>query len=194
LPEESVPLKARCLPSRPLGAAAARNRGTGRPFWSPDSRFLGFFAGGTVKKIAISGRPLRKICDFRLGSDGSWSPEGGILFDASQSPIQRVPADGGNPVAAVKADASRNERQVAWPEFLPDGRHFLYCAFAGNRGDNTYRVGSLDSNETRPLSDAINRNKYVPSADGQRFLLQTSTPGPMKPTTIVLNWPADLPR
>jgi eukaryotic-like serine/threonine-protein kinase len=150
---------------RPLNALSAQplpgTEGARRPFWSPDSRFLGFFAGGTLMKIAISGGPPRKICDFRLGADGTWSLEGVILFDAPQSPIQRVPADGGTPVAALKADASRNERQVAWPEFLPDGRHFLYCAFAGNRGENTYRIGSLDSNETRPLMPAGPAGSFV---------------------------------
>ena len=146
------------LSAQPL----AGTEGAGRPFWSPDSRFLAFFAGDTLKKVSISGGPPRKICDFRLGADGSWSPEGVILFDASQSPIQRVSAEGGTPVAAVKADASRNERQVGWPEFLPDGRHFLYYAFAGNRGENTYRIGSLDSNETRPLMPAGSLVAYAP--------------------------------
>ena len=83
----------------------------------------------SCKKIDVSGGPAQKICDAPTGADGSWSPEGVILYDGrGTDPIHRVPAAGGTPVAAVKADPSRKETQVGWPEFLPDGRHFLYLA------------------------------------------------------------------
>ena len=117
---------------RPLnaldGAAACRApRAASRPFWSPDSRFLGFIADGELKKIDVTGGPPTKICDAPGGSDGTWSPEGVILFDGTGTdPIYRVPAAGGTPAVAVKLDAARKETSVGWPEFLPDGKHFLY--------------------------------------------------------------------
>src|SRR6185295_6494766 len=118
---------------RPLSSLETRpldgTEGATRPFWSPDSRFIGFFAGGKLKKVEASGGPPQKICDYPTGSDGTWSPAGVILFDGrATDPILRVSAEGGTPVIAVKTDASRKETQVAWPEFLPDGRHFLYMA------------------------------------------------------------------
>ena len=152
---------------RPLNALAAQplagTEGTTRPFWSPDSRFLGFFAEGKLKKIEVSGGPAQKICDAPRGSDGSWSTEGVILYDGTAiDPIHRVSAAGGAPVVAVKAEASRKETQVAWPEFLPDGRHFLYMATGQKADDNAYRIGSLDSNETTLLAPAQTLVTYAP--------------------------------
>ena len=136
---------------RPLNALVAQplagTEGTTRPFWSPDSRFLGFFAEGKLKKVEVSGGPPQKICDAPRGSDGSWSREGVILFDGTGTdPIYRVPAAGGTPVVAVKPDASRKETTVAWPEFLPDGRHFLYMASGreGGRQRLPDRLARLD--------------------------------------------------
>jgi Tol biopolymer transport system component len=153
---------------RPLNALAARplagTEGTGRPFWSPDSRFLGFFADGKLKKVEISGGPPQKICDFPTGSDGSWSPEGVILFDGrSQDPVYRVSAAGGTPTVAVAPDAGRKETTVAWPEFLPDGRHFLYMAQGQKPEDHMYRIGSLDSKESKPLAPAQSLITYAPT-------------------------------
>jgi eukaryotic-like serine/threonine-protein kinase len=152
---------------RPLNALAAQplagTEGTTRPFWSPDSRFLGFFAEGKLKKVDVSGGPPQKICDAPRGSDGSWSPAGVILFDGTGTdPIYRVSAAGGAPVVAVKPDAARKETQVAWPEFLPDGRHFLYMASGQKAEDNAYRVGTLGSTETKPLAPAQTLVTYAP--------------------------------
>jgi Tol biopolymer transport system component len=152
---------------RPLNALAAQplagTEGTTRPFWSPDSRFLGFFAEGKLKKIEVSGGPAQKICDAPSGADGSWSPEGVILFDGTPNdPIYRVSAAGGTPVVAVKTEASRKETTVAWPEFLPDGRHFLYRATGQKPEDNAYRIGSLDSTESKALAPAQTLVTYTP--------------------------------
>jgi Tol biopolymer transport system component len=152
---------------RPLNALAAQplagTEGTTRPFWSPDSRFLAFFAEGKLEKIDVSGGPPQKICDAPGGADGSWSPEGVILFDGTGTdPIYRVPAAGGTPVPAVKVEASRKETQVGWPEFLPDGRHFLYMATGEKADDNLYRVGALDSTESQFLASAQTLVTYAP--------------------------------
>jgi eukaryotic-like serine/threonine-protein kinase len=147
------------LSAQPL----AGTDGTKRPFWSPDSRFLGFFAEGKLKKIEVTGGPAQKICDAPTGADGSWSPEGAILFDGrANDPIHRVSAAGGIPVVAVKADAARKETEVAWPEFLPDGRHYLYMASGEKLGENIYRIGSLDSKESKPLMPAQTLVTYAP--------------------------------
>ncbi len=152
---------------RALNALAAHpldgTDGTTRPFWSPDSRFLGFVAEGKLKKIEVTGGPAQKICDAPTGSDGTWSPEGVILYDGTATdPILRVSAAGGTPVVAVKPDPARKEAMVAWPEFLPDGRHFLYMATGQKPEDNEYRIGSLDSSETKALAPAQTLVSYAP--------------------------------
>jgi eukaryotic-like serine/threonine-protein kinase len=152
---------------RPLNALQAQplagTDGTTRPFWSPDSRFLGFFAEGKLKKIDVAGGPPQKICDAPTGADGTWSPEGVILYDGTATdPIHRVSASGGTPTVAVKQDPSRKEATVGWPEFLPDGRHFLYMATGQKPEDTAYRVGVLDSTESQPLGPAQTLVTYAP--------------------------------
>ncbi len=151
---------------RPLSGLTAQplsgTEGATRPFWSPDSRFLGFFAEGKLKKVEVSGGPPQKICDA-AGSDGSWSPEGVILFDGRPTdPIFRVSAAGGTPVVAVAPDTGRKETGASWPEFLPDGRHFLFLAFGQKTEDNTYRVGSLDSKESKAIAPAQSLLTFAP--------------------------------
>ena len=137
--------------------------GTNRPFWSPDSRFLGFFAEGKLKKIDVTGGPPQNICDAPTGSDGSWSPEGVILYDGrGTDPIHRVSAAGGVPVAAVKPDPAKKIGQVGWPEFLPDGKHYLYMVIGTRAEDSAYRIGSLDSNESKQLAPAQTLVTYAP--------------------------------
>ncbi|HEY3204492.1 MAG TPA: protein kinase, partial [Thermoanaerobaculia bacterium] len=151
---------------RPLNALQAHpltgTEGTKRVFWSPDSRFLAFIADGKLQKIDVNGGPPQKICDAPTGADGTWSPQGVILFDGTgPDPIQRVPASGGVPIAIVRLDPKRKERQIGWPEFLPDGRHFLYMAAADRPEDSVYRIASLDSKENRPFAPAQSLITYV---------------------------------
>ncbi len=150
---------------RALNALVAQplsgTEGATRPFWSPDSRFLGFIAEGKLKKIEVTGGPAQKICDAPTGSDGSWSPEGVILFDGTgKDPIYRVSAAGGSPTVAAKGETK--EAEVGWPEFLPDGRHFLYMAIGAKPEDSTYRVGSLDSPDSKPFAPAQTLVTYSP--------------------------------
>jgi Tol biopolymer transport system component/tRNA A-37 threonylcarbamoyl transferase component Bud32 len=150
---------------RSLNALVAQplngTEGTTRPFWSPDSRFLGFFAEGKLKKIEVTGGPAQKICDAPTGADGSWSTEGVILYDGTgKDPIHRVSAAGGSPTVAVKPETKDGE--VGWPEFLPDGRHFLYMAIGAKAEDSAYRVGTLDSPDSKPFAPAQTLVTYSP--------------------------------
>ena len=122
--------------------------GSTRPFWSPDSRYLGFVAGGKLKKVPIAGGPPQTLADTPTGSDGSWGAAGVILFDGQSSdPIRRVAATGGTPQAVVSPDPEHGITQVAWPDFLPDGRHFLYTADGQKPGDRFLMVGSIDGKQ-----------------------------------------------
>ena len=152
---------------RPLSSIEAHplpgTEGGARPFWSPDSQFVGFVAEGVLKKVGISGGPPSKICDAPGGSDGTWSPQGVILFDGTgNDPIHRVAAAGGTKAAEVGTDRGRHETSVGWPEFLPDGRHYLYLVTTEKAEDNAYWVGSIDSKERRKLAPAQTLVTYSP--------------------------------
>src|SRR5882762_2412847 len=76
--------------------------GAARPFWSPDSRFLGFFAGGKLKKIDVSGGPPLTLCDAPDDRGGAWSQDGVIVFaPRPDSALQKVSDSGGTPIAAT---------------------------------------------------------------------------------------------
>ncbi|MCW8984347.1 MAG: protein kinase, partial [Thermoanaerobaculales bacterium] len=113
--------------ARPLaGTEGARD--DGRPMWSPDSRYVAFFVGGKLKKVPVAGGPAQTICDAN-GADGSWSTNGEILFDgATTAPLMRVAAAGGIARPEVSLEDLEGVTGVGWPEFLPDGEHFIYLA------------------------------------------------------------------
>ncbi|MFY9530945.1 MAG: protein kinase, partial [Candidatus Acidiferrales bacterium] len=140
------------LQAQPL----AGTEGAGFPFWSPDSRFIGFFAGGKLKKIEASGGPPLTLCDAGLGRGGTWNQDGTIVFaPIASSSLQRVSAAGGAATPVTSLDSSKNEYSHRWPYFLPDGRHFLYLAgtpFSPRESPtNAILVGSLDSKESKLL-------------------------------------------
>ncbi|HYO76345.1 MAG TPA: protein kinase [Thermoanaerobaculia bacterium] len=108
--------------ARPLAGA---ENGT-YPFWSPDGRQIAFFADGKLKKIDVAGGPPTVICDAPSARGGSWSGNT-ILFAGRYTPIMRVAASGGTPVAVTRL-VKGSEVSHRWPRFLPDGKHFLYVA------------------------------------------------------------------
>jgi serine/threonine protein kinase len=130
--------------------ALAGTDGAQFPFWSPDSRFIGFFAQGKLKKIDTLGGPPQTVCDVPgVPRGGSWSKDGLILFGTGDSPIFRVPSEGGKPAPATKLDTAQKQGSHRWPSFLPDGRHFLYSA-RGPDGLSIY-AGSIDSDTVKLL-------------------------------------------
>jgi len=136
--------------------------GAGRPFWSPDSRFLAFFADGKLRKVDVSGAPPQTICDAPSGSDGSWSTTGVILYDGQAvDPIRMVAASGGIPKSIVEASRDAGEGSVGWPAFLPDGKHFLYMSI--RPGDDALLVGSVEPGfEPVELLAASSRVLFAP--------------------------------
>jgi serine/threonine protein kinase len=121
--------------------------GAADPFWSPDSRAIGFFAGARLKTIDVSTGNVRDLTSASTNSrGGSWSRNGTILFSSdSASPLTRIPATGGTPVAITSVGEGISHR---WPWFLPDGEHFLFFARAG-ADDRGIFVGSLAGGQPR---------------------------------------------
>jgi Tol biopolymer transport system component len=133
-----------------------------QPFWSPDSRSVGFFADGKLKRIDVSGGVPQIVCDAPSNVSGAWSRDGTVIFSRGvASGLYRVPAAGGTPIQLTTVDASRNEVEHIWPYFLPDGRHFLFLVRNVQPENSAIYVGTLDSKETTPLLQAHSSMAYA---------------------------------
>ena len=117
----------RDLASR-LGTSSLGTEGAKQPFWSPDSRSLGFFARGKLMKVVLAGWCAGRDCRCDRRARWRWSPSGTIVFspDLLDLPYCKVSADGGRVEPATLLDRAQGENSHRWPVFLPDGIHFLY--------------------------------------------------------------------
>lgn len=151
----------------------AGTEGAEYPFWSPDSRQIGFFRDRKLRTVSVEGGVSVEVCDVREPRGGSWSSDGVILFTPHwRDPIYRVPATGGKPEPVTRIDTGRNETTHRWPLFLPDGKHFLYLAGShtadATSGDNAVYLASLDDLTPRLLLRA--RSNVVYAAGHLLFL------------------------
>ena len=133
------------------------------PFWSPDGRSLGYFAGGKLKTVPLEGGTPTDICDAPSGRGGTWNAQGTILFSPQfESAIYQVPASGGSPTLLTTLDKAKHDSH-RWPYFLPDGRHFLYLAvnrMVGHEPNDAIYFASLDGKENRLLLRAFTNAAY----------------------------------
>ena len=137
------------------------------PFWSPDSRSIGFFTPSKLKTVEIAGGPARDVADVVVGRGGAWSPEGVIVFCPRPIGIlHQVAAAGGTPQPVTSLDLARAEAAHAFPQFLPGGRHFLYLAASSRPGESSIRVGSLDATTSKVLLNADTNAAYAPVLRG----------------------------
>jgi Tol biopolymer transport system component len=178
---------------RPLDALVSRRLdatdGAFYPFWSPDGRFIGFFADNTLKKIELSTGLVQTICEAGLGGGGAWNTDGTILFSPQSTTgpalLYRVAASGGTPVQITRP-AGEAHHVHGWPQFLPDGRRYLYRRTEVGAPSGVF-LGQLDSDEYRPLislvvgSDAADREgvrgyaglvSRIVYADGHAFFVR----------------------
>ena len=139
--------------------------GANFPFWSPDSRSIGFFANSKLKRIDANGGVVQMLAD--VTSDprgGTWAPDNTILFSPGTiAPIYKVAATGGEVTQVTTIDESLAHSSNRWPSFLPDGRHFLYFARGTKDETEGIFVGSLDSSETKLVLHSLVRGLYAPS-------------------------------
>ena len=152
---------------RPLdGTGAQQLPGTinGRlPFWSPDGRSVGFFAGGKLKRIEISGGPPVDVCDAPNGHGGSWARDGTILLSqTATSPLSRVPASGSQPIQVTSLNTTRAETGHESPQFLPDNRHFLYYSLSVSAEFSGIYLGSLDGGDPILLLRGTSNAAFAP--------------------------------
>lgn len=152
---------------RPLASASADvlrgTEGAALPFWSSDSSSVAFFAGGKLERIEVTGGPVITVADAVLGRGGSWGPEGAILFTPDiTSPIYRVRASGGAPQQVTHLNAARHEFSHRWPQFLPDGKRFLFYAASNTAENNATYAASLEGGEPKLLVVNDSNAVYVP--------------------------------
>ena len=130
------------------------------PFWSPDSQWIGFRAGGKLEKIAVSGGAPQTLCDA-AGGGSTWNRDGIILFSSGGS-LYRVPDAGGTPTLVLAPDKARHEAAFVYPQFLPDGQHFIFQVFTPGTQTNLIGAGSLDSKTVKRLAQAGSNALYAP--------------------------------
>jgi Tol biopolymer transport system component len=133
------------------------------PFWSPDSRWIGFFADGKLKKVRLGGA-VETLCDAPKTRGGSWSSSGVIVFaPAGDGPLYAVDVGGGEPRQVTTLDSTLHETAHRYPHFLPDGKHFLYSTVPFGPRGYPIRIGSIDGGPSRALMTADTGPEY---ADG----------------------------
>jgi eukaryotic-like serine/threonine-protein kinase len=128
------------LVSRPL----AGTEGADMPFWSPDGKHLAFFTDTRLRRIALATGEVTDVATVKRARGGSWNSRDEILYaPLSEGPLYVVSADGGQPRQVTTLDSARGESAQRFPEFLPDGRHYLYTSMPPHDDRFTIRIGSL---------------------------------------------------
>jgi Tol biopolymer transport system component len=142
------------------------------PFWSPDSKSLGFFAGGRLKRLDIAGGSPKDLADAPQGYGGTWNEGGIIIFCANNRDLFRISAEGGEPIQLthLQRPQQTSHRQ---PWFLPDGRHFLYFA-TGIEGRGIY-VDSLDESNPKRLLGTDTDGGPALTSSGQLLFVRERT-------------------
>jgi Tol biopolymer transport system component len=142
--------------SRDLTAAG------GSPFWSPDSRFIGYPFQNKIRKIEATGGAPQTVADF-AGSwgAGAWNQDDVIVFGSSIS-LFRVPASGGVPIQITTLDPARHEGGHCCPSFLPDGRHFVYTRQSTEREKSAIYLGSIDTKPEQQISKPLVISSWGP--------------------------------
>ena len=156
----------RVLWIRALDSMAARalpgTEGATRPFWLPDGNFIGFFASGQLKKTAANGGPIETLGDAGA-QGGTRNRHGDIVFaNGNRSSLYRISYEGGVPEPVTTLETVRGENSHRHPQFLPDGRHFLYLARSSQPEHTAIYVGSLDSNDVKRVMTAQTNAFYSP--------------------------------
>jgi Tol biopolymer transport system component len=133
------------------------------PFWSPDSRYIGFFAGGKLKKVDVAGGSIIDLCPagvFSMG--GAWSSRGVIIFTSVVGILKRV-SDSGGTAEPVGVPLASDALGQYWPAFLPDGNHFLYLEWrypSPGGHENAVFVASLDGEKPVRLPLSFTNAQY----------------------------------
>ena len=131
------------------------------PFFSPDGQWVGFWAGGELKKVSVSGGAPVTLCEAKMPYGASWGVNDDIVFGQGGGGIFRVAGKGGTPEVLVHLDSTKGEFG-AGPEILPGGKAVLFTLAAGMNRDQIV-VQFLESGERRVLIEGGSDARYVPT-------------------------------
>ena len=134
----------------------AGTEGAARPFWSPDSRTVAFWAGGKLKKADVAGGRVLALCDATGFRGGTWGSSGVIVFGGFGRGTLRVSAAGGSPTPVT---VGTTDHRAPW--FLPDGRHFLYTKTNPGRGKAMIYAANIDSKVEKPIMAVDSNASYA---------------------------------
>ncbi len=137
-------------------------------FWSPDSRYIAFFAGGKLKTVPANGGPPQVVCEAGIYAEGTWSRDGVVLFSTDSGALERtkVSAGAGTGECTTLLPAKPGARQ-GHPSFLPDGKHFLYDVSGGPQGG--IYLATLDAPNGRRLLADSSPVSFAPRSAGGRY-------------------------
>ncbi len=166
---------------RPINSLTSKElpgtEGAMYPFWSPDSRFIGYFTPGKLNKIDINGGPPLNVCDAPDGRGGTWNKDGIIIFAPSATGgLSKVSDAGGSLDVILKADSTNVAQSLRWPYFLPDGEHFLYSienTSTGSSNNDVVRVASLKDNSFNKI--VLHGSTNTQYSNGMLFYIRQST-------------------
>ena len=136
--------------------------GAAFPFWSADGKSLGFFSEGHLRKIPSAGGPVTVLAEAPNPRGGAWNQDNVILYEPDyRDTIWRINAAGGTPVRLTKFETSKHTTH-RWPQFLPDGKHFLFFA-TNHSGDSEHGIyfGSLEDGTYKHVLDADSGGQYA---------------------------------
>jgi serine/threonine protein kinase/Tol biopolymer transport system component len=171
---------------QPLNELSARKLegtdGAAFPFWSPDGKFLGFFADGHLKKVPAAGGPVIVLADAPNARGGSWNQDNIILFEPEyRNSLWQITANGGTPTIVTKLESGKHTTH-RWPEFLPDGKHFLFFATSHSGGtEQGVYYGSLKDGSFKHVvesdSDGVYAAGYLLYHRQSQLMAQRFDPG-----------------
>ncbi len=142
--------------------------GTG-PFFSPDGQWIGFFAGGKLKKVSVNGGQPVTLCEAPNPAGASWGPDDAIVFTPTftMSSLMRIPAAGGTPHKLTEPNTPAKELMHRWPEVLPGGKAVVFVIGEpkdiGNYQESKIAVERLDTHERKILPILGTYPRYAPS-------------------------------
>ncbi|MEP7028365.1 MAG: protein kinase [Candidatus Eisenbacteria bacterium] len=132
------------------------------PFWSPDGRNIGFFTETKLKRVHVSGGEVDELCDVKRARGGTWNQRDQILFaGTSDGPLSVIAAAGGEPHQVTVIDSASGETAHRSPEFLPDGKHFLFSSLPPRQGKFTIKVGELGGAKPESLLTTSSGVRYA---------------------------------